>query len=524
MSGQLSAMLFINLAVVLCVTSWNGDSTLTLNLNIIYGPRRSRTDTISGGACTEPGQPPYKLIRNYATHASVGSGACRDQPTDATMRLDTYDPSSHHSKNPAHCYAMKSRHLFYSILALSLLVLGWMLLVVKPLIPSANFALNFLGDFSDLVHAASRNSSASYVNSFLNTSQVGARPYDLPVATWRPFYNASHIFDNTAVISLPHRTDRRASMELLRHSLSLNWTYVDATPANHSTISQLMDCVRFRRNGSGPVVELDEFAWPQTFDTAVSMESWCPQTHSTEVGSILHISDTGPAPIPLTCATRNATVGLPYDASTPPHMLLTPAKLACWHSHIRVLESFSKKRPPDPSEIALVLEDDVNMERDIRTALPELFRYMPQTWDIIFLGRCLSSLTSSPVLTSAIRAGHCWSNESYHPAIGIYHSSRADGGNVSIHPSFAPKCTHAYAVSNSGATKLLQHLHHPPFAYSRALDQAYAWLVMSGRVESYSVVPSVVVQRKLTLSDVDGGRAGMGSDWREGLVDGVLVD
>lgn len=72
--------------------------------------------------------------------------------------------------------------------------------------------------------------------------------------------------------------------------------------------------------------------------------------------------------------------------------------------------------------------------------------------------------------------------------------------------------------------KLVQHLRHPPFAYSRALDQAYVWLIMSGRVESYSVVPSVVVQRKVTWSDVDGGETGLGSEWKETLADGILVE
>jgi hypothetical protein len=60
---------------------------------------------------------------------------------------------------------------------------------------------------------------------------------------------------------------------------------------------------------------------------------------------------------------------------------------------------------------------------------------------------------------------------------------------------------------------------HPPFAYSRAVDHALAWLVRSGRLQSFSLVPSVVVQRKVGSSDVMGGQ---GSKWRDGLIDGVL--
>lgn len=66
------------------------------------------------------------------------------------------------------------------------------------------------------------------------------------------------------------------------------------------------------------------------------------------------------------------------------------------------------------------------------------------------------------------------------------------------------------------------HLDYPPFAYSRALDQAYSWLILTGRMNSYSIVPSIVVQRKITASDVDAGGKGLGSEWRESLGDGVF--
>ena len=137
-------------------------------------------------------------------------------------------------------------------------------------------------------------------------------------------------------------------------------------------------------------------------------------------------------------------------------------------------------------------------------------------------------LPGSQVLNSDF-SGHCWSNESHYPALdpkdetGTNLSSSVPSANTSrLHPSFAPKCTHAYALSRSGARRLLLHLRYPPFAYSRALDQAFAWLVQSGRIRAYSVVPSVVVQRKVGGSDVTYGQEGMGSGWREGLLRGVF--
>jgi len=76
-------------------------------------------------------------------------------------------------------------------------------------------------------------------------------------------------------------------------------------------------------------------------------------------------------------------------------------------------------------------------------------------------------------------------------------------------------------LSRIGARRIVAHLRHPPFAYSRAIDQALAWLVQSGRLRAFSIVPPLVVQRKITVSDV---MSGVGSAWRDELYDGVLGD
>ena len=64
------------------------------------------------------------------------------------------------------------------------------------------------------------------------------------------------------------------------------------------------------------------------------------------------------------------------------------------------------------------------------------------------------------------------------------------------------------------------YLRHPPFAYSRPIDRAFAWLVESGRLKSYSIVPSVVVQRKIDASNIPSGR---GVTWKENLMRGVFA-
>jgi len=89
-----------------------------------------------------------------------------------------------------------------------------------------------------------------------------------------------------------------------------------------------------------------------------------------------------------------------------------------------------------------------------------------------------------------------------------------------LYPSNQPKCTHAYVVSKRGARRLLLYLQYPPFAYSRAIDQAIAWLIEIGKIKSYTVVPSLVIQTKMDKSDISPGTGG---GWPERLVDGVLT-
>lgn len=296
---------------------------------------------------------------------------------------------------------MKTRTLLSSGVLASFMVLGWMLIVVKPLDPSTTFALNILGDVYDIVHSGSGNSS-EHVPSASDPGRVADMPPAPP--PWTPFYIASRdIFANTFVVSLPHRTDRRIGMKLLRDTLAVNWTYVDATAAGSPTVSWLVNCIRSTRaaHASSAATTSEDFAWPESVgavmeaanETAVdgSVYLWCPRPDNEGAPADEdRIAATSVELSPLTCATRNFTTGPPYDPSLPPHMLLTPAKVACWHSHLRVLERFAHGQMAGGAvsahEMVLVLEDDVNVESDVQSTLPGLMEQLPPTWDMLFLG------------------------------------------------------------------------------------------------------------------------------------------
>ncbi|KAF8193478.1 hypothetical protein K438DRAFT_1969382 [Mycena galopus ATCC 62051] len=184
-----------------------------------------------------------------------------------------------------------------------------------------------------------------------------------------------------------------------------------------------------------------------------------------------------PAPVPissdfkppLTCATKNFTLSS-YSSRLPEYKNLSRSRIACWHSHLSAIQRAStheRDKATSESTSAFLLSGACD-------------------WDIVVLG-------------------YCWSNESHYPPLGYVAEPLHDfdlpssTSTTLLHPSHGPLCTHAYAFCPTGAKRLLLHLTHPPF---RAIDHALAWLVRSGRLNSFSVVPSVVVQRKVGESDV----------------------
>ncbi|KAF8439285.1 hypothetical protein L210DRAFT_3541758 [Boletus edulis BED1] len=289
----------------------------------------------------------------------------------------------------------------------------------------------------------------------------------------------THIY----VISLAERQDRREQMELLRTTQNLTWTVVDAVPGNATLVNRIFDWVTlYHTESSSKVLGTSSFRWPEEIN-ALSVSTHEPWKQS---GSDTW-SETSPSSKPkfpgkfgsstyanLACATEDDSI-LALANDTPKWMVLSPAKVACWHSHVSAIRLFVERQDAHDrhrgDDVAVILEDDID---DISIRLSQIWTFLPAGWDIVFLG-------------------HCWSDESYYPALTEF-------ADTYLHPSYYPKCTHAYALSLSGARRLLQHLRYPPFAYSRALDQAYAWLIRSGRLRSYSIVPSLIVQKKSAAS------------------------
>ncbi|KAF8433793.1 hypothetical protein L210DRAFT_3556189 [Boletus edulis BED1] len=270
---------------------------------------------------------------------------------------------------------------------------------------------------------------------------------------------------------------------------NLTWTVVDAVPSNATLVNRIFDWVTlYHTESSSKVLGTSSFRWPEEIN-ALSVSTHEPWKQS---GSDTW-AETSPSSKPkfpgkfgsstyanLACATEDDSI-LALANDTPNWMVLSPAKVACWHSHVSAIRRFVERQDAHDrhrgDDVAVILEDDIDMEKDISIRLSQIWTFLPVGWDIVFLG-------------------HCWSDESYYPALTEF-------ADTYLHPSYHPKCTHAYALSLSGVRRLLQHLRYPPFAYSRALDQAYAWLIWSGRLRSYSIVPSLIVQKSSSMSTND---------------------
>lgn len=200
------------------------------------------------------------------------------------------------------------------------------------------------------------------------------------------------------VINLPNRSRRLLEMEYLRYALGLDFTQVNGTEADEEAVRNITKhIVAFRalassRETSNPPPPV--FEWPQDVDTLVESESPLGMK-----GPDFWPSDAAGLPEPhvhepLTCTYEDSTLE-PYSPQTPPHLLLTKERLACWHSHWRVMRLIADGQ----DDVALVLEDDVDMELDIRQRLLGVWDSLPSTWDIVFLGRLPQMCAINAMLT-----------------------------------------------------------------------------------------------------------------------------
>ena len=221
------------------------------------------------------------------------------------------------------------------------------------------------------------------------TPSIMILPSAIPESpTLLPGHNAMstlNVASRIYVINLPRSTQRRLDMEQVRYTLGLEFTYVNATESDGDAVRNILRQVaNFRALANTEEIGHPlppAFEWPQDVDELI--ESVSPLGMK---GSDLWHSDgrdlaEPPSHEPLVCADENS-IPESYSPQTPPWQVLTRERVACWHSHWRVIRTVADGQ----DEVALILEDDVDMELDIRQRLLGVWNSLPSEWDIVFLG------------------------------------------------------------------------------------------------------------------------------------------
>ncbi|CAG8611914.1 12429_t:CDS:1, partial [Racocetra persica] len=144
---------------------------------------------------------------------------------------------------------------------------------------------------------------------------------------------------------------------------------------------------------------------------------------------------------------------------------LDPLHKASYITHYKIYQSIVDSEYED----ALILDDNLDFELDISSIMSNVHKILPADWDLLHLSFCNSQE-------------------------GVYSSPVPDRKNVSPdHKLFRSKWTHcanAYAISSSGASKLLKTLKPTKLSIELELTN----LIQSKEITSYTILPPPIVQ------------------------------
>ena len=200
----------------------------------------------------------------------------------------------------------------------------------------------------------------------------------------------------TYVINLPHRDDRRKDMEKLRMALGLQWAYTDGVHLNNSLVRTTLDWVHTIRTGpphildesQSPLAEGIAFAWPENIEhlarSTAALEFWSTGHGVWPLPSAIPKGQP-PSPQPMASATKDFDISKNIS-SLPEYLLLTEARVACWLGHLNAIHKIANSLMSDDLDFSIILEDDIDMERDIDQQMKRLWPYLPPDWDMVFLG------------------------------------------------------------------------------------------------------------------------------------------
>ncbi|KAJ7188764.1 hypothetical protein C8R46DRAFT_1205896 [Mycena filopes] len=276
-------------------------------------------------------------------------------------------------------------------------------------------------------------------------------------------------------VSLPDRALQREEMDRLACALDIDLTWHNGTDYRDKNIPGILERVRWWRDTHMGIKHKFTFQWPDDVREDIGpLEFKGADLWTEPLAAASGLPELAPPPDPDRRPPLHAIHGA---AGFLPDRI--DAKLvADWKTHYDVLRKIAEGE----DDVAIVFEDDIDVEWALESRLNRLLPAMPAEWDVLMLGHCSSRET----------------------ALGSIPS------NPFLRPSTDPRCTHGYAVTRRGAQRLVRRLRTSAFAFSRPIARAFARVNELERTATknakpgmrfFSVYPPVVVQRYTSRND-----------------------
>lgn len=208
------------------------------------------------------------------------------------------------------------------------------------------------------------------------------------------------------VIGLARRADRRAHMNKLMEAMDLDVVWHDALDLHDGLVTNILERVRWARAQSriGHEKEVPDpqglrFAWLPD----VGSDAPVPPQAGVDMWFLPNGTPKGlkPLPPPPSPDTRPPVLRTAGEDILIPGEVITRAQVSCWYSHYQVLLDVAR----GDSEVAIVLEDDIDMEvSTTQLGVCAASAFKPtQSLRTVGPGKTPSSNVAAP----SQRLGHC---------------------------------------------------------------------------------------------------------------------
>ncbi|KAJ2846454.1 hypothetical protein J3B02_004405 [Coemansia erecta] len=168
--------------------------------------------------------------------------------------------------------------------------------------------------------------------------------------------------------------------------------------------------------------------------------------------------------------------------------LINGTHLACYLSHLSAYRHIVAEN----IETALVLEDDVDMELDVKNRhaaiMSQLYRRYGADWDMLFVGHCTSDANEPGLVQPYTR------ETDGQLVVGPEEKKKYLARNVTLYDAEYPMCLHAYAVTWECARRLAVVMEERLRTVGQDIDLVLAIGVEFGMATVLGTSPPYVVQ------------------------------